>query len=98
MTSSPKFRPIRTGSSATFAAAGVGAVAVMGLIPLTSATGEWWLLAATFAALLATAGLVMLGLFGMLAQSGDAQPAADLPIARVDTATAGVPVPVLRAA
>lgn len=52
-------------------AAAAGGVMVMGLIPLTAVVGEWWLLGATFATLLATAGLVVLGLFGLLAQTGE---------------------------
>ena len=72
MTTSSNTRPARLDSRAAFGLAAVGGSAVMGLIPLTAVAGEWWLLGATFATLLATAGLVVLGFFGLLAQTGDA--------------------------
>ncbi|CAA9489525.1 MAG: hypothetical protein AVDCRST_MAG38-2547 [uncultured Solirubrobacteraceae bacterium] len=68
--------------SATFGLAAAGGATVMGLIPLTAVAGEWWLLGVAFAALLLTAGLVVRGFFGLLAQTGD--PAIDgrTPVAR----------------
>ena len=80
MTTFSNTRAARVDTRAAFGLAAVGGVGVMGLIPLTAVAGEWWLLAATFATLLATAGLLVLGLFGLLAQTGDtvvdARPAA----------------------
>ncbi len=72
MTTSSNFRSSRSNANATFGLAAVGTTAVMGLIPLTAVAGEWWLLGATFATLLVTAGLLVSGLFGLLAQTGDA--------------------------
>lgn len=60
-----------TDSRATLGLAAAGATAVIGLIPLTAVVGEWWLLGVTFAMLLATAGLVVLGFFGLLDQTGE---------------------------
>lgn len=60
-----------TGSRATLGLAAASATAVIALIPLTAVVGEWWLLGVTFAMLMATAGLVVLGLFGLLAQTGE---------------------------
>lgn len=72
MTTSPDILSSRPSANAAFRFAAVGGAAVMALIPLTAVAGEWWLLGATFATLLATAGLVVVGLFGLLAQTGDA--------------------------
>lgn len=100
MTSSESTVPSPVSSRGTLGVAAAGGVAVMGLIPLTAVVGEWWLLGVTFAALSATAALIVIGLFGLLAQTGEpireARPAkrrapADMPRRRLR-------VPVLRSA
>ena len=71
MTSSASTRPAPRGACTTVALAAIGGAAVAAMIPLTAVAGDWWLLGATFAMLVGTAALVVVGLFGLLAQSGD---------------------------
>ena len=71
MTSSTISTAAGSSSRVTVGLAATGAVAVMGLIPLTALVGEWWLLAATFAVLAGTAALVVLALLRLLARTGD---------------------------
>ena len=92
--------PSSVTSRGTLGGAAAGGVAVMGLIPLTAVVGEWWLLGVTFTALSATAALIVIGLFGLLAQTGE--PLTDARTAK-RRVPAGAPrrrarVPVLRSA
>ena len=71
MTSSTRISSALLRPSTSFGLAAAGGAAVMGLIPLTALVSEWWLMGATFLALMATAGLVVLGFFGLLARTGE---------------------------
>jgi hypothetical protein len=70
-------------SSASLGLAAAGGVAVMALIPVTAVIGDWWLLVATFAALLATAGLVVVGFFGLMSETGEPSGEAAAPVKRL---------------